>query len=139
VSDLRHAVATDAAPSPAGSYSQAVLAGGVLYISGQVPRTPDGVRHGNAPFERQALLTLSNVESIAAAAGTRLSAAAFLTVYLRDPASQAEPFDRIYRTFLTDAEVLPARAVVQSDLPHGDIEITAIIPAPDTASIGGRQ
>lgn len=126
----RAAVSTTTAPPPAGSYSQAVIAGGLVHISGQTPRTPEGDRRGGAPFADQVRLTLDNVESIAAEAGTRLAAAAMVTVYLRDPAAQAAAFDEIYRQHLLAEVAPPARAVVQSDLPHGHIEVTAVIPVP---------
>ncbi|MFD1212752.1 RidA family protein [Arthrobacter sp. GCM10027362] len=127
----RIAVSTTAAPQPAGTYSQAVIAGGTLYISGQTPRLPDGRRCTDEPFAVQAGLTLANVDALAAAAGTSLAAAAFVTVYLRDPGSQAAEFDAIYRDLLGPSATLPARAVVQSNLPHGEIEVTAVIPVQD--------
>ncbi|GAF50028.1 RidA family protein [Rhodococcus wratislaviensis] len=125
---LRTAIVTSDAPPPAGSYSQAVLAAGTLYISGQTPRLPDGRRCTDEPFATQARLTLTNLDTIAAAAGTALADAAFVTVYLRDPRNQSAEFDTIYREILGSPSVLPARAVVQSDLPHGEIEVTAVIP-----------
>jgi 2-iminobutanoate/2-iminopropanoate deaminase len=124
----RSAIRTAAAPPPAGTYSQAVLAGGTLYISGQTPRRPDGSRCTGEPFATQARLTLTNLDAIANAAGARLADAAFITVYLRDPRSQAAEFDDVYRAVVGPTDVPPARAVVQSDLPHGDIEVTAVIP-----------
>src|SRR5699024_10516381 len=116
---------TPEAPSPAGSYSQAVAAGDILYISGQTPRYSDGTRCTDESFETQARATLQNVNAIAKSAGVSLSQAAMVTVYLVDPKQQAAEFDRIYRTFLDDSIPYPARAIVQSSLPHGDIEITA--------------
>jgi hypothetical protein len=67
---------------------------------------------------------------LAEAAGTRLADAAPVTVYLRDPRTQAAEFDVVYRQALGDPAVPPARPVVQSDLPHGDIEVTAVVPIP---------
>jgi 2-iminobutanoate/2-iminopropanoate deaminase len=124
----RSAIRTSAAPPPAGTYSQAVLAGSTLYISGQTPRRTDGCRCTDEPFATQAQLTLTNLDAIANAAGARLADAAFITVYLRDPRSQSAEFDDLYRAAIGPTEVPPARAVVQSDLPHGEIEVTAVIP-----------
>jgi 2-iminobutanoate/2-iminopropanoate deaminase len=126
--DFRKAWKTDGAPPPAGSYSQAISAGGMLYISGQTPRKPDGVRHNGEGFDVQARIALENVESIARSAGTNLASAAMVTVFLTDPKSQAVEFDKLYKDYLDDARPYPARAIVQSSLPNGDIEITAIIP-----------
>ena len=124
----RKAWATSDAPPPAGSYSQAVSAADTLYISGQTPRYPDGTRCADEPFEIQARVALQNVESIARSAGVSLSQAAMVTVYLANPKHQAAEFDRVYRTFLDSSIPFPARAIVQSSLPNGDIEITAVIP-----------
>lgn len=124
----RTAISTPLAPPPAGSYSQAILAAGTLYISGQTPRRADGRRCGDEPFAIQTQLVLDNLEAIASAAGTSLANAAFVTVYLRDPATQAGEFDTVYRDFLQPSQPFPARAIVQSDLPHGDLEVTAVIP-----------
>lgn len=124
----RQAWSTPEAPLPSGSYSQAIAAGDTLYISGQTPRYPDGTRCTNESFEIQARVALQNVNAIADSAGVNLSQAAMVTVYLVDPKQQAAEFDRIYRTFLNDSTTYPARAIVQSSLPYGEIEITAIIP-----------
>lgn len=124
----RQAWATSEAPPPAGAYSQAVSAGEMLFISGQTPRYPDGTRCAEEPFDIQARTALENVESIAKTAGVSLSAAAMVTVYLTEPKLQATEFDRVYREFLDSSVSFPARAIVQSSLPHGAIEITAVIP-----------
>ncbi|PKW16409.1 RidA family protein [Saccharopolyspora spinosa] len=124
----RLAITSADAPPPAGTYSQAVLADGTLYISGQTPRLPDGRRCTDEPFRTQARLTLANLNGIADAAGTRLADAAFVTVYLRDPRSQATEFDAVYQDVIGPTDTPPARAIVQSDLPNGEIEVTAVIP-----------
>ena len=124
----RRAVSTTSAPPPAGTYSQGVVAGGVLYASGQTPRLPDGTRRGDEPFDVQARLVLGNLGAVVEAAGARLADAAMVTVYLRDPAGQAAAFDEIYRETLGETSCPPARAVVQSSLPHGELEVTAVVP-----------
>ena len=126
--DTRQAWTTSEAPQPVGSYSQAISAGGMLFISGQTPRHADGTPGHETPFEVQARIALTNVESIAKTAGLRLSEAAMVTVYLTDPKLQASEFDRVYQEFLNASTPYPARAIVQSALPNGAIEITAVIP-----------
>jgi len=125
---VRTAITTSEAPPPAGTYSQGILAGNTLYISGQTPRLPNGQRCTDEPFDVQVRLTLTNLQTIATTAGAELADAAFVTVYLRDPRNQAAEFDAIYREILGETEVPPARAVVQSELPHGELEVTAVIP-----------
>lgn len=127
-SSSREAWSTVEAPPPAGSYSQAISAGGLLFISGQTPRAPDGTRYSGEPFDVQARLALTNVEAIARSAGVKLASAAMITVFLTDPKVQAAEFDRVYREFLDASVAYPARAIVQSSLPNGAIEITAVVP-----------
>lgn len=120
-------VRTAQAPAPAGSYSQAVRAGSLVFLSGQTPRTPDGIRHADAPFEDQVRIVMENLAAVADAAGASLADAVKVTVYLRDPGRTAAAFDRVYREHLRTAEPLPARALVQSDLPNGEVEVEAIL------------
>ncbi|MCX4469597.1 RidA family protein [Micromonospora sp. NBC_01655] len=121
----RRIITTADAPPPAGTYSQAVCAGGLVHVAGQTPRLPDGTRLNNAPFESQARQTLANVEAIARAAGSALAEAAFCTVYLTD-IEQRGVFDSIWGEFV--GAVPPSRAIVQSNLPGFSVEVTAVLP-----------
>lgn len=123
----RTPITIDTAPPPAGTYSQAIRANGLLFISGQTPRLPDGTRLNDQPFAVQARQTLSNLEHVAAAAGTSLAHAASVTCYLRDTDDRGT-FDEIWAEFVT--EPYPARAVVQSALPGFALEISAILTCP---------
>lgn len=123
----RRVVQTADAPPPAGTYNQAIIGGGLLFISGQTPRLPDGTRIGSATFETQVRRTLDNLQSVASAAGATLSSAFKVTVYLRDP-TRAPAFDAIYREYVGDDP--PARTLVQSSLPDFALEVDAILPAP---------
>ncbi|EMY35979.1 endoribonuclease [Arthrobacter crystallopoietes BAB-32] len=120
------AVSTQSAPPPAGHYSQAVVAGPFVFLAGQTPRTRDGVRHVDKPFAEQARIVLDNLAAVAAEAGASLKDAVKVTVFLKDP-SQAGEFDTIYREYLSEGSVPPARSLVQSDLPHGQLEVEAIL------------
>jgi reactive intermediate/imine deaminase len=126
-SDNRRQVHTEDAPPPAGSYSQAVVAGGFVFLSGQIPRTPDGTRLTEAPFDVQARQVLDNLEAVAKSAGTSLRNATMVTVYLRDLGDRTV-FEEIYREFLGDP--FPARAVVQSNLVGMAVEVSAIALVP---------
>jgi 2-iminobutanoate/2-iminopropanoate deaminase len=122
----RRTHATVAAPPPAGTYSQAVSVGGLLFLAGQTPRLANGDRINDAPFEVQARQALDNLARVAEAAGASLTDAVKVTVYLKDPASQAAAFDGVYRRYI-DTSVPPARTTVQSDLPGYQVEVDAII------------
>ena len=120
-------IATDAAPPPAGTYSQAVLVDGpLLFISGQTPRRVDGTRLINAPIAQQVRQTRDNLEAISRAASLTLNDAVKVTVYLKDLALKSD-FERVYREYVSDPA--PARIVVQSSFIDFDIEIDAILQA----------
>lgn len=122
---MRKLISTSTAPQPAGTYSQAVLAGGpLLYISGQTPRLPDGKLLETKNIGAQTSQVLKNIVNIAEAAEMSLSDAIHLTVYLSDMDQKAE-FESAYKHFFSDS--LPARIVVQSSLKGFDVEISAIL------------
>lgn len=115
---------TEDAPQAIGPYSQAVRAGNLLFVSGQIPLPPDG---GPMPesFADQARQALSNVAAIVRAAGAELTAVAKVNVYLVD-LGQFQVFNEIYAGFFGDHR--PARAVVQvAALPRGaQVEVEAV-------------
>jgi 2-iminobutanoate/2-iminopropanoate deaminase len=114
------------APAAIGPYSHAVRAGELLFCSGQIPLDPvTGAIVGQTPAE-QARRCLQNLEAVCAAAGTALSRAARLTVYMTDLSAFAE-VNEAYAEFF-DGEP-PARvAVGVAALPRGaQVEIDAIV------------
>jgi reactive intermediate/imine deaminase len=128
------AISTPEAPPPVGAYSQAIVAGDFVFISGQTPRTPSGVRLLDASFEEQTEQVLDNIERIAAAAGTSLADAVNVTVFLVDP-SHAAAFDAVYRERVSAPP--PARAIVQSSLLTGGLEVTATLYRPSSGETAG--
>jgi 2-iminobutanoate/2-iminopropanoate deaminase len=118
-------VATDEAPAPSGHYAQAVIAGGLLFVSGQLPFSPEGIALLDASFKVQARQALANVLAILEAAGSTPKLLARVTVYLVDIAHWAA-FDGIFAEMVPHAR--PARVVVPvPELHHGFlVEIEAI-------------
>ncbi|HMM35203.1 MAG TPA: RidA family protein [Thermoanaerobaculia bacterium] len=118
-------VETPHAPHPAGHYSQAVVHGGLVFVSGQLPH--DVGRPGGAPgdVEAQTERALRNVEAILEAAGSGLDRLLSVTVYVADVAL----WPRVNAAY---ARVLgahrPARAVVPvKELHHGYlVEVQAV-------------
>ena len=102
---------------PGGHYSHAAVANGLVFVSGQLPITPEGVRLAAASFERQALQVLANVEAALAAAGSGIARLVQVRVYVADIAHWPA-FDALYAAWAGDAR--PARAVVPAGpLHHG--------------------
>jgi reactive intermediate/imine deaminase len=131
--DPRRVVSTTGAPPPAGAYSQAVIAGGLVHIAGQTPRLPDGTRINDAPFDEQARQAFRNVAQIALACGTSLECAVSVTIFLRDTGDRGR-CDEVWREFF--AEPWPARAIVGSDLPGFAIEVVAVCALPVASDRG---
>lgn len=116
-------ISTDQAPPPAGPYSQAVVAGGLVFLAGQGPFDAKGERVGET-FADQVRRTFENLERVAAAAGSSLHSAVRLGVYLRSLDDFAE-FNEIAREYLV--EPFPARTTIEAALRGFDIEIDAVV------------
>jgi enamine deaminase RidA (YjgF/YER057c/UK114 family) len=98
---------------------------GTLYISGQLPVSPDGGHNFSASFAEQAQIALGNLLAILHASGGTPADLLKVTVYVTGIAHWPE-FDRLYAAAL--GEHRPARAVVPvPELHHGYlIEIEAV-------------
>jgi len=116
-------LSTDRAPAPAGPYSQAIAAGGFVFLAGQGPTAADGSRVEGS-LEDQARQTFSNLRAVAEEAGGSLADAVRVGVYLQDMAGFPAMND-VYREFFPEPR--PARTTIQSDLPGFDIEADAIL------------
>ena len=131
MSHHRETVTALGAPDAVGPYSHAVKAGGLLFISGQIPLDPEsGELVGETPPE-QARRCLENLSVIAAAGGASLGDDAVkLTVYLTDMTAFVE-VNEVYGTFFEGDP--PARvAFGVAALPKGaKVEIDAILALPD--------
>jgi 2-iminobutanoate/2-iminopropanoate deaminase len=125
----RKAFSSDQAPPPAGTYSVAIQAQGLVFLSGQTPRDQKNVRYGDRPFEFQARMALDNLEAAANAAGLSLTDAVRVGVFLKNP-SDAKAFDAIYAEYVSDPP--PARTLSQSNFADFDIEVDAILAVRDT-------
>ncbi|MBY5529296.1 MULTISPECIES: RidA family protein [Rhizobium] len=118
-------VNTDRAPSPAGHYVQAKLAGRHLYISGQLPIRPDGAPLPDDSFETQAGQAIDNMLAVLEAAGGTKDDLIRVTAYIVG-VSNWPRFNQVYAARLGEAR--PARTVVPvPELHYGYlVEIDAI-------------
>lgn len=125
MTDQKRAVATTEAPAAIGPYAQAVVAGNLIFLSGQIPLDPDRGKLVEGSIEDETRQVLKNLAAVLAAEGLGLTAIVKTTVYLTDLAD----FPRVnqaYAEFFT--EPFPARATVQvAALPRGArVEIEAM-------------
>jgi 2-iminobutanoate/2-iminopropanoate deaminase len=130
VSRHRETVTALGAPAAIGPYAQAVRAAGLLFCSGQIPLDPEsGELVRDAPGE-QARRCLENLAAVCRAAGTALSEAVRVTLYLVDMDS-FEEVNAVYAEFFEGEP--PARvAVGVAALPRGaQVEIDAIVALTD--------
>ena len=122
----KQAVHTANAPKAIGPYSQAISAGGAVYLSGQValdPATGELVKGG---FEAEARRVFDNLRAVAEAAGSSLAAAACVTIYLTD-FNQFAVANKVMQEFFS--EPFPARVTIGVEsLPRGAaIEVDCIL------------
>ena len=134
MSHHRQVVTASAAPAPAGPYSHGVVAGGLLFCSGQIAldAASGELAPGGAGVE--ATTCLRNLAEVCRAAGARLEDAVRLTLYLADLGADAPAVNDVYASFFSEiADALPARAAVGvSALPRGArVMIDAVVALPD--------
>ena len=117
-------ILTSRAPAPVGPYSQAIGAGGLLFVAGQIPLDPaSGVMPEG--IAEQTRLALGNLQAVLEAGGASLADVVKTTVFLADLDDFAA-MNEVYATFFTEQP--PARACVEvARLPKGaGVEIEAI-------------
>lgn len=121
----RH-VATADAPAAIGTYTQAVEAGGTVYVSGQIPLDPATMELVEGEFAERVRQVFRNLAAVAEAAGGSLADAVKLTIYLTDLRGFATVNEVMTEFF---EEPYPARAAVGvAELPKGaDVEADAIL------------
>lgn len=119
-------ITTNEAPAAIGVYSQAVVSGNTLYISGQIPLIPDSMEIVSENIEEQIEQVFDNLTAICVEAGTKLDDAIKFNVYLTDLAHFPKVNTAMEQRL---AAPYPARAVVEvSALPKGvQVEVDAIV------------
>ena len=117
---------TKNAPSAIGAYSQAVKAGGFMYVSGQIPLAPETMEIVSEDFSVQVKQVLENLKAIIVDSDSKLSDVVKLNVYLKDLADFQSVNDVMSTVF---EEPYPARAAVEvSRLPKDVlVEIDAVV------------
>ncbi len=126
---MKHQVIhTDNAPKAIGPYSQAVKAGNMLFVSGQVPFVPETMEIVEGDVKAQTAQSLKNVQAILAEAGLDFSHVVKSTVFIKDM-NEFAAINEVYAEFF--GENKPARACVEvARLPKDvkvEIEVIAVI------------
>ena len=125
----RKAISTDTAPAALGPYSQAIVAGSLVFCSGTAGIDPATGVPGDS-IEAQTELALRNLDAILNAAGTSLSALVKTTIFYTNVEDFAT-INAVYARFMPDPP--PARsAPANVALPRGlliSIEAVAVLPS----------
>ena len=123
---MHQIIETKQAPLPIGPYAQAVLAGKLLFLSGQIPLSPETGDLAGPDLATQTQQVLCNLQAVLDAAGCTVSQIVKTTVFMID-LRDFSLFNRIYAEWL--GSHCPARSTVQvAALPKGAlIEIEAIV------------
>jgi 2-iminobutanoate/2-iminopropanoate deaminase len=108
---MRQAVSTQSAPAAIGPYSQAIRAGSLLFVSGQIPLDPATGSLVDGDISAQTHRVFKNLAAILEAAGASLDHVVRATVYLADMNDFAIVND-VYGSYFSSP--FPARATVQA-------------------------
>jgi 2-iminobutanoate/2-iminopropanoate deaminase len=122
---MKSSIATKEAPAAIGPYSQAIRAGGFVFVSGQLPADPESGLIVDSDVGKQTRRSIANIEAILKAAGLCLEDVVKTSVFLKDMGDFAA-MNAVYSEFFTANP--PARAAVEvSRLPKdAKVEIEAI-------------
>ena len=108
---MREAVQTDKAPKPVGPYSQAIKAGGLLFVSGQGSLDPATGQPKRDSVEVESRQVMENLKVILEAAGSSLDRVVKSTCYLTDLAD-FQTFNKVYGEYFQKDP--PARTTIQA-------------------------
>jgi len=106
----KNIIETSEAPQPIGPYSQAVSAGGFLFLSGQIPLNPQTGELIVGEVKLQARQVLKNIEAVLSAAGSTFQSVVKTTIFLKNM-DDFPVVNEIYNEFF--GKSLPARSTVE--------------------------
>lgn len=123
--NMSQKVQTDKAPAAIGPYSQAVLAGNLVFTSGQIPLNPESGLMEGQNITEQTHRVCKNLEAVLTAAGSSLKKTVKTVCFLSNMADFTA-FNQVYAQYFTEK---PARSCVAvKDLPKGalvEVEVIA--------------
>ncbi|MCI1722982.1 MAG: RidA family protein [Lachnospiraceae bacterium] len=120
-------ISTEKAPAAIGPYSQAIVANGILFTSGQIPIVPETGEVAEGGIEAQAEQSCKNLAAVLEAAGTSFDKVIKTTCFLADMGDFAA-FNGVYAKYFVNK---PARSCVAvKTLPKNvlcEIELSAVV------------
>ena len=124
---MKTVINTNNAPTPIGPYSQAIIAGNFVFVSGQVPINPSTGELSMADIKTETKQVMDNIKAILTEAGIDFSNIVKTSIFLKDMQDFAQ-VNEVYGSYFK--EQFPARETVQvAGLPKNvnvEISVTAI-------------
>ena len=122
---MKKVINTNNAPAPIGPYSQAVAAGGFLFVSGQIPSNPATGEIVSGDIKAEAKQVMENIKAILTEERLSFGNVVKTSIFLTDMGNFAQ-VNEVYGTYFTDQ--FPARETVQvAALPKNvNVEISVI-------------
>lgn len=117
---MKQIVQTESAPKAIGPYSQAVVHGGIAYLSGQIPLDPATGQIVEGDIAAQTARVLDNLRAVLEASGSGLGKVLKTTVYLQDM-TEFPKMNEVYARYF--AENPPARSTVQAARLPRDVKV----------------
>jgi 2-iminobutanoate/2-iminopropanoate deaminase len=117
---VRKAIVTDKGPKPVGPYSQAIVEGDFIFVSGQGPINPGTGSLELGDVRAETRRVFENIRAILEAAGSSLEQVVKCNVYLRDIKDFAA-MNEVYKTYFSTP--FPARTTIQAGALPGGIAV----------------
>ena len=125
---MRNPIKTDKAPAPIAPYSQGIIEGDFIFVSGQGGTNPATKKLVEGGVKAETKQTFENIKAILEAAGSSMDKVMKCNVYLRD-INDFAAMNEVYKTYF--ATPFPARTTIQAGaLPRGfAVEIECVAKA----------
>ncbi len=117
-------ITTDQAPRPAGAYSQAIVAGDLVFTAGAGPHDPHTGELAGETIEEQTAQVMRNLSEVLKAAGVGFTDVVKVTVHLQHLHRDFAGFNATYETFMSAP--YPVRTTVGSELANILVEIDLV-------------
>jgi 2-iminobutanoate/2-iminopropanoate deaminase len=114
------AIYTEEAPTPLGTYAQAIIAEDFVFTSGQLPIDPKTSNINDATIEGQTRQVLQNIKAILTKAGGSMESAVKVTVFLKD-LNDLQAMNKVYGEFFGSSST--ARMVFQAARLPRDVKV----------------
>ena len=128
---MRQIIKTEDAPGAIGPYSQAIVAGGFVFLSGQIPLDPATGQFVEGGIAEQTEQVLRNLSKVLEAAGTSIARVVKTTVFLADMGDFAA-MNEVYGRFFVENP--PARSTVEAARLPRDARVEI-----DLIALAGRE